>query len=87
MTLTKKLITFLLVLLTGCQSLPLPLPQATAAPTITAGPSGYQSLELTWQGKVLGQSLGAQLGYEKQSAAGTSGADGAYGFIQWRKAL
>lgn len=39
MTLSKKLVTLCLILLTGCQSLPLPVPPATVAPTITAGPS------------------------------------------------
>jgi len=54
---------------------------------LTRGPSDYESLELTWQGRLLGQSIGAQLGYEKQSPSSAGNADGVYGFIQWRKAL
>ena len=54
---------------------------------LTKGPSDFESMELTWQGRLLGQSIGAQLGYEKQSPAGAGNADGVYGFIQWRKAL
>ena len=54
---------------------------------ITAGPSSYESMELTWQGAVLGQSIGAQLGYEKQSPGSAGRSDGVYGFIQWRKSL
>jgi len=54
---------------------------------LTAGPSDYESIELTWQGRLLGQSIGAQVGYERQSPSGANRADGAYGFIQWRKPL
>jgi hypothetical protein len=54
---------------------------------LTAGPSDHESLEVTWQGRVLGQSIGAQLGYEKQSPSSAGNADGVFGFIQWRKEL
>jgi hypothetical protein len=55
--------------------------------TITAGPSQYKSMELHWEGKVLGQQVGAQLGYEKQTPSISGDAKGAFGFIQWRKSL
>jgi hypothetical protein len=54
---------------------------------ITAGASRYKSMELRWEGKVLGQQVGAQLGYEKQSPSSAGDAKGAFGFIQWRKSL
>lgn len=55
--------------------------------SVTAGPSDYQSFDLTWEGGFLGQHFGAQVGYEDQSPSAAGGAEGVYGFIQWRKAL
>jgi hypothetical protein len=55
--------------------------------TITAGPSRYKSMELHWQGKLLGQPVGAEVGYERQTPTSAGNAKGAFGFIQWRKAL
>jgi hypothetical protein len=54
---------------------------------LTAGPSRYRSVDLTWQGRVLGQDVSAQLGHERQTPASAGDAKGMFGFIQWRKAL
>ncbi len=54
---------------------------------VTFGPSDYKSMQLSWEGSVLGQVFGAQAGYEKQSPVSAGDAKGAFGFIQWRKAL
>lgn len=54
---------------------------------ITAGPSDYQSFELSWAGKWLKQDISVQLGYEDQSPGGAGDARGTFGFLQWRKSL
>ena len=62
-----------------------------ACPTLTTrsaqGRSDFDSLQLSWEGEVQGQSLGAQIGYESQSPASAGNAEGVFGFIQWRKPL
>jgi hypothetical protein len=55
--------------------------------TVTAGASRYKSMDVQWEGVLAGQQFGAQLGYEKQSPTSAGRAKGAFGFIQWRKAL
>jgi hypothetical protein len=55
--------------------------------TITVGPSDYDSIEFSWDGSVRNQQVGLQLGYEKQSDSIGRNAKGAFGFLQWRKAL
>jgi hypothetical protein len=54
---------------------------------VTFGPSDYDAVQLSWDGKMVGQSLGVQVGHEKQSPPGAGDAKGAFGFILWRKAL
>jgi Capsule assembly protein Wzi len=54
---------------------------------LTRGPSDYDSGEMSWDGKLLGQDVGLQLGFEHQSPATGSSSSGAFGFVQWRKAL
>jgi hypothetical protein len=54
---------------------------------ISLGRSDFDSLQLSWEGKVQGQSFGAQLGYESQSPSSAGNAEGVFGFIQWRKPL
>jgi hypothetical protein len=44
-------------------------------------------MDVQWEGVLAGQQFGAQLGYEKQSPTSAGRAKGAFGFIQWRKAL
>lgn len=53
---------------------------------ITQGPSDYSSLELSWNGRLWGQDIGLQLGYEDQDGTYVNNS-GAFGFIQWRKSL
>jgi Capsule assembly protein Wzi len=54
---------------------------------ITFGRSDYKAVQLSWEGSLLGQGMGAQVGYEKQSSVIEGNAKGAFGFIQWRKPL
>ncbi|MEO6079229.1 MAG: capsule assembly Wzi family protein [Steroidobacteraceae bacterium] len=54
---------------------------------VSQGRSDYESAELGWEGRVRGQSLGMQLGYERQRPASAGDAKGVFGFIQWRKPL
>ncbi|MEO8315503.1 MAG: capsule assembly Wzi family protein [Pseudomonadota bacterium] len=55
--------------------------------TITAGPSDYESVELSWEGEVRGYEVGAQLGHQKQTPTNDGNVKGTYGFLQVRKAL
>lgn len=52
--------------------------------TISFGPSDYKSVELSWKGEVMGQSIGFQAGYENQKPESAGDADGLFGFIEWR---
>lgn len=54
---------------------------------ITDGPSDYFSGQLSWEGKVAGQQLGLQLGYEDQKPDSAGRGNGVFGFIQWRKQI
>jgi hypothetical protein len=54
---------------------------------VSAGPSRYKSTELRWEGKILNQQIGAQVGYEKRNPSNSGNATGVFGFIQWRKPL
>jgi hypothetical protein len=54
---------------------------------VTFGPSDYDAVQLSWEGELFGQTIGAQIGHEKQSPSSAGDAKGAFGFIQWRKAL
>lgn len=54
---------------------------------ISFGPSDYKAAQVSWEGRVWGQQLGMQLGYENQSPDSAGDADGAFGFLQWRKRL
>ncbi len=55
--------------------------------TVTYGRSEYDSMEVSWEGMLLGQRLGVQLGHESQSPRSAGNANGVFGFIQWRKPL
>lgn len=54
---------------------------------VSQGRSKFDSIEASWEGTMIGQSLSAQLGYEKQSPRAAGDAKGLFGFIQWRKPL
>lgn len=54
---------------------------------ITTGRSLYKSTELRWEGKLLGQDVAAQFGYQQQRSAGVGDVKGAFGFVQWRRPL
>jgi hypothetical protein len=54
---------------------------------LSEGRSKYKSAQVSWEDKVKGQAVGAQIGYEHQSLSSGHGASGAFGFIQWRKPL
>lgn len=53
--------------------------------TVTLGPSSYESLQLSWEGRMSGQDISLQLGYEDQSHDASGGASGLFGFLQWRR--
>jgi hypothetical protein len=55
--------------------------------SVTLGPSSYESLQLSWQGRLGGQDLGMQLGYEEQTPEGAGGTSGLFGFLQWSWSL
>jgi len=55
--------------------------------TVTLGPSSYHSLQLSWEGRMSGQDIGMQLGYEKQTPDNAGNASGLFGFVQWRRTL
>jgi hypothetical protein len=54
---------------------------------ISQGRSDFDSLQVSWEGEVQGQSLGVQLGYEHQKPATAGDARGVFGFIRWRRLL
>jgi hypothetical protein len=54
---------------------------------LTAGPSDYDSIELSWDGKLSGHDFGLQVGYEDQNGSIGRNAKGLFGFVQWRKPL
>jgi hypothetical protein len=54
---------------------------------VSQGRSDFDSLQLSWDGRFKGQSLGVQLGYERQNPASAEDGKGVFGFIQWRKPL
>lgn len=54
---------------------------------VSQGRSDYKSGELSWEGRMLGHHVGAQLGYERQTPATAGNARGVFGFIRWRKSL
>jgi hypothetical protein len=54
---------------------------------VTAGPSDYESFELSWDGKLRGYDMGLELGYEKQEGSAGGNAKGLFGFLQWRHPL
>lgn len=54
---------------------------------VSQGRSDFDSVQFAWEGKLKGQSVGMQLGYERQKPASAGDVEGAFGFIQWRKAL
>jgi len=54
---------------------------------VSTGPSGYKSVQFSWDGALLGHVIGLQLGYERQSLLDGGKDKGAFGFIQWRKTL
>ncbi len=55
---------------------------------LTAGRSTYSATQLGWDGNLgKGNSIGVQLGYEKQSPSSRGDAKGLFGFLQWRRQL
>jgi len=54
---------------------------------VTQGRSNFDSVELSWDGKVEQQQLAVQFGYERQSPRSAGNARGLFGFVQWRKPL
>jgi Capsule assembly protein Wzi len=54
---------------------------------LTQGRSRFYSFDASWEGKVKGQNLGLQMGYEHQSPKSAGDARGVFGFIQWRRPL
>lgn len=54
---------------------------------VSQGRSDYHSVELSWEGRIVGQHVAAELGYERQSPRSAGNAHGAFGFVQWRKPL
>jgi hypothetical protein len=54
---------------------------------VTFGPSDYDAVQLSWEGGFRGQGIAAQIGYEEQTPSTAGEAKGAFGFLQWRKAL
>jgi hypothetical protein len=54
---------------------------------VSQGRSDFDSAEVSWEGKIMGEYLAAQVGYEHQSPRSAGNARGAFGFIQWRKPL
>ena len=54
---------------------------------ITLGPGSYKSFQLSWEGRMSGQDIGMQLGYEKQAPDGAGSANGMFGFLQWSRSF
>lgn len=54
---------------------------------VSQGRSDFESVQFSWDGRVGSDNLGVQLGYEHQKPDSAGSARGAFGFIQWRKAL
>jgi Capsule assembly protein Wzi len=54
---------------------------------VSQGRSKFDSGSVSWEGRLKGQSIAAQFGYEHQSPRSAGGARGAFGFVQWRKPL
>lgn len=52
---------------------------------ITFGPSDYFSGQVSWDGRVRGQDIGIQVGYEEQTPSSAGNANGVFGLLQWRK--
>jgi hypothetical protein len=55
--------------------------------SVTLALSHYNSAEGYWSGQLLGQDLSLQLGWEHQQPDYPPHGQGAYGMLQWRKAL
>lgn len=52
---------------------------------VSIGPSAYTSGELSWDGRLRGNEMRVQVGYEEQSPDLAGSAQGVFGFLQWRK--
>ena len=55
--------------------------------SVTITMSHYNSAEGYWSGRLWGQDLSAQLGWEHQTPVYTPHGDGPYGFLQWHRKL
>jgi hypothetical protein len=54
---------------------------------VTQGPGESRSLELGWAGQLLGQSVSARAGFERNDQGAGRFASGGFGFVQWQKTL
>jgi hypothetical protein len=54
---------------------------------LTAGPSRYKSVQLSWDGSIGRHGIGVQFGHESQWPRSAGDAHGLFGFLQWRLRL
>lgn len=55
--------------------------------SVTSGPSDYRSVQVGWEGSLLGQQLGAQFGHQRQWSAGEAADGGWFGYLRWQVTL
>lgn len=54
---------------------------------LTQGHGSQRSVQLSWRGRLIGQQISIQAGYERYSPGGRRSSAGPIGFVEWRKSL